>query len=458
MIAKVLVLLQEKKYALARQAVLEMNAVDIADIFEQLEELDAPQTSLRLFRLLPKELAAETFSYMDSDVQESIIEAISDNELRFILDDMYMDDYVDLVEEMPANVVKRLLANSSAENRKLINEYLQYPEDSAGSIMTNEYIYLRPNVTVKEAFNIIRKTGVDKETIYTCYVVDAARRLEGVVTVRELLLADPEAKVADIMSTNVIHAHTLDDKEEIAKTFSRYDMLSLPVVDKEERLVGIITIDDAVDVMQEETTEDFEMMAGIAPSEDAYLKMPVFSLAKNRIIWLMVLMFSAMLSGAMLEHYEAAIASLPLLVSFIPMLMDTGGNCGSQASTMIIRSMALDEIDSSDFLRVWWKEIRVALLCGCTLSVMNFARIYLQYGVLASSPDPDAIRIAAVVSLALIATVCVAKSLGCILPMLAKRFKLDPALMAAPMITTVTDVCSILVFFTLAMAILRDRL
>ena len=324
--------------------------------------------------------------------------------------------------------------------------------------MTNEYVYFRRNVTVREAFDVIRKTGVDKETIYTCYVISAERKLEGVVTVRELLLADPEAKVETIMSANVIHAHTLDDKEEIAKLFSRYDILSLPVVDKEERLVGIITIDDAVDVMQEENTEDFEMMAGMAHSDGTYLKMPVVSLAKNRIIWLLVLMLSAMITGAMLEHYEAAIATLPLLVSFIPMLMDTGGNCGSQASTMIIRGMALDEIEPADFLRVWWKEIRVALLCGGTLSIVNFVRIYLQYNVFAAAPNPDCVRIAAVVSLTLIATVCIAKSLGCILPMLAKKLGLDPALMAAPMITTVTDACSILVFFSLALMILRDRL
>ncbi len=458
MIARILVLLQEKRYALAREAALAMNAVDIADVFQELHALEAPKTALRLFRLLPKELAAETFSYMESDVQESIIGAISDNELRYILDEMYMDDYVDLVEEMPANVVKRLLANSSEENRSLINQYLQYPEDSAGSIMTNEYVYFKRSVTVHEAFRIIRETGVDKETIYTCYVVSAAHKLEGVVTVRELLLADPDAVVDTIMSENVIRAHTLDDKEQITKLFSKYDMLSLPVVDKEERLVGIITIDDAVDVIQEENTEDFEMMAGMAPSEDAYLKMPVIALAKNRILWLVVLMFSAMISGAMLEHYEAAIASLPLLVSFIPMLMGTGGNCGSQASTMIIRGMALDEIELSDFFRVWWKEARVALLCGAALSAVNFLRIYLQYGALAAAPEPDVIRIAAVVSLALMATVCIAKSLGCILPMLAKRLRLDPALMAAPMITTVTDACSILVFFSLAMAILQDSI
>ncbi|MBE5785393.1 MAG: magnesium transporter [Clostridiales bacterium] len=458
MIAKVLVLLHEKKYALVRETVQQMKPVDIAEVFDELHELEARETALRLFRLLPKESAAEAFSYMESDVQQDLIGSISDNELRFILDELYMDDYVDLVEEMPANVVKRLLANSSEGSRALINQYLQYPDDSAGSIMTNEYVYFRPHITVREAFDIIRKTGVDKETIYTCYVASPARMLEGVVTVKELLLADPDAKIEDIMSRNVIHVHTLDDKEEIAKLFSRYDMLSLPVVDKEERLVGIITIDDAVDVMQEETTEDFEMMAGMAPSEDAYLRMPVFSLAKNRILWLLILMFSAMLTGALIEHYEAAIATLPLLVSFIPMLMGTGGNCGSQASTMIIRGMALDEIELSDFFRVWWKEVRVALLCGSVLSAANFLRIWLQYGVLSANPEPDTVMIAAVVSLTLIATVCIAKSLGCMLPMLAKRLKLDPAIMAAPMITTLTDALSILVFFSLAVTMLGSRL
>ncbi len=452
MIAKVLVLLQEKKYALAKQAVLEMNAVDIAEVFAELHELEAPQTALRLFRLLPKELAAETFSYMESDVQQSIIEAISDNELRFILDDMYMDDYVDLIEEMPANVVKRLLANSSEQNRKLINEYLQYPEDSAGSIMTNEYVYFRRNVTVREAFDVIRKTGVDKETIYTCYVISAERKLEGVVTVRELLLADPEAKVETIMSANVIHAHTLDDKEEIAKLFSRYDILSLPVVDKEERLVGIITIDDAVDVMQEENTEDFEMMAGMAHSDGTYLKMPVVSLAKNRIIWLLVLMLSAMITGAMLEHYEAAIATLPLLVSFIPMLMDTGGNCGSQASTMIIRGMALDEIEPADFLRVWWKEIRVAVVCGATLAAANFVKLMLVDKMIFG--NPITITVALVICLTLVVTVFAAKVVGCTLPLLAKKIGFDPAVMASPFITTVVDAISLMIYFNFASLLL----
>ena len=453
MIAKVLVLLQEKKYALAKQAVLEMNAVDIAEVFAELHALDATQTSLRLFRLLPKELAAETFSYMDSDVQKSIIETISDNELRFILDEMYMDDYVDLIEEMPANVVKRLLANSSDENRKLINEYLQYPEDSAGSIMTNEYVYFRRNVTVHEAFDIIRTTGVDKETIYTCYIISPERKLEGVITVREMLLADPNAVVGDIMSTNVIHAHTLDDKEEIAKLFSRYDMLALPVVDKEERLVGIITIDDAVDVMQEENTEDFEKMAGMAHSEATYLKTPVVLLAKNRILWLLVLMFSAMITGAMLERYEAAIAALPLLVSFIPMLTGTGGNCGSQTSTMVIRGMSLGEIRLKDFFKVMFKEFRIAIIVSIILAVVNGVRIYITYTYFNTDAGVDPLKLAVTVSLAIISTVIMSKLIGCMLPMAAKKLKLDPALMAAPLISTIVDTCTTLVFFNIAMVI-----
>ena len=350
---------------------------------------------------------------------------------------------------MPANVVKKLMQVSSPENRKLINEYLRYPEDSAGSLMTNEYVYLKPRLTVGQAFDVIRNTGIDKETIYTCYVISGEKQLEGVVTIRELLLADPNAKVGDIMNTNVIHAHTLDDREKVAKLFSKYDMISLPVVDKEERLVGIITVDDAVDVLQEENTEDFEKMAGMAPSEEEYLKTPIWKLAKNRIVWLVILMLSSMITGAMLEHFEAAIAAIPLLVSFIPMLMDTGGNSGTQASTMVIRGLALDEIEPRDAAKVWFKEIRVALLVSAGLALINFARIAIQY---------HDVAVAAIVSLTLIATVCIAKSLGCLLPMLAKKLKLDPALMATPILTTVTDAASILVYFTLTMNILGDRL
>ena len=444
LIEKLLSLLQSKQYGAVKTLVQDMNEVDVAEAIEEIfEENEEPETLLRLFRLLPKETAAETFAYMHSDVQQKLVEMLSDTELGYILDDMYLDDYVDLVEEMPANVVKKLMQVSSPENRKLINEYLRYPEDSAGSLMT------KPRLTVGQAFDVIRNTGIDKETIYTCYVISGEKQLEGVVTIRELLLADPNAKVGDIMNTNVIHAHTLDDREEVAKLFSKYDMISLPVVDNEERLVGIITVDDAVDVLQEENTEDFEKMAGMAPSEEEYLKTPIWKLAKNRIVWLVILMLSSMITGAMLEHFEAAIAAIPLLVSFIPMLMDTGGNSGTQASTMVIRGLALDEIEPRDAARVWFKEIRVALLVSAGLALINFARIAIQY---------HDVAVAAIVSLTLIATVCIAKSLGCLLPMLAKKLKLDPALMATPILTTVTDAASILVYFTLTMNILGDRL
>ncbi len=450
LIEKLLSLLQSKQYGAVKTLVQDMNEVDVAEAIEEIfEENEEPETLLRLFRLLPKETAAETFAYMHSDVQQKLVEMLSDTELGYILDDMYLDDYVDLVEEMPANVVKKLMQVSSPENRKLINEYLRYPEDSAGSLMTNEYVYLKPRLTVSQAFDVIRNTGIDKETIYTCYVISGEKQLEGVVTIRELLLADPNAKVGDIMNTNVIHAHTLDDREEVAKLFSKYDMISLPVVDNEERLVGIITVDDAVDVLQEENTEDFEKMAGMAPSEEEYLKTPIWKLAKNRIVWLVILMLSSMVTGAMLEHFEAAIAAIPLLVSFIPMLMDTGGNSGTQASTMVIRGLALDEIEPRDAAKVWFKEIRVALLVSAGLALINFARIAIQY---------HDVAVAAIVSLTLIATVCIAKSLGCLLPMLAKKLKLDPALMATPILTTVTDAASILVYFTLTMNILGDRL
>lgn len=443
---EILDLLNEKKYSLAKQQIAEMEEVDLAELFEQLEDQDQ---LTKLFRLLPKETAAEVFSYMEPEIQQKIIGALTDNELRHILDDLYMDDYVDLVEEMPANVVKRLMQNSTPENRKLINQYLKYPDDSAGSLMTNEYVYFKCGITVREGFDIIRQNGVDKETIYTCYVTSARKELMGVITVREMLLADPATLVDDIMETNPICVHTHDDQEVIARMFSRYDMLAMPVVDSENRIVGIITIDDAVDVIQDENTEDFEKMAGMAPSDNTYLRTPVFTLARHRIVWLMVLMISAMVTGAMLEYYEAAFVSIPLLVSFIPQIMDTGGNCGSQASTMIIRGLALDEIHMSDFFRAWWKEIRVALLCGAALSVVNFIRIVIQY---------HDVEVAVVVSGTLVLTICVAKSLGCILPMLAKKLHLDPAIMASPLITTITDAFSIFVYFNFALNYLSTRL
>lgn len=443
---RVLTLLNDRQYVALRELLSDMHVADIAEVFSEIDDRDS---MLRLFRLLPKETAAETFAYLEPDVQQNMIEAMTDVELRSILDEMFLDDCVDLIEEMPANVVQRVMRNTTKENRALINQYLQYPEDSAGSLMTNEYVCLKLGMTVREALAVIRRDGVDKETIETCFIATKDRKLLGEVTLREIVLADPDTLIDDIMEDYTLSVRTHDDKEEVALLFSKYDVTSLPVVDQENRLVGVITIDDAVDVIQDENTEDFEMMAGMAPSDDTYLKTSVVTLAKHRIVWLLVLMFSAMITGAMLEHFEAAISAIPLLVSFLPMLMDTGGNCGSQASTMIIRGMALDEIELSDVLRVWWKEVRVAILCSIVLAVFNFLRIYIQYRDL---------EVAAVVCCTLICTVLIAKSLGCLLPMLAKRLKLDPALMAAPMITTITDACSILVFFRFALAFLASRL
>ncbi len=446
MIDRVLLLLQERRYSELRNLLNALHVADIADLFSEIEDREL---MLRLFRLLPKESAAETFSYMDADSQQKIIEAITDVELKIILDDMFLDDCVDLIEEMPANVVQRVMRNSSPENRKLINQYLQYPDDSAGSLMTNEYVCLKRGMSVADALSVIRRDGVDKETIELCYVVSPDRKLQGEVSLRQLVLSDPDTPITDIMDDNICFCHTHDDEERIAQAFTHYDLLAMPVVDNENRLVGIITIDDAVDVIQEENTEDFEIMAGMTPSEDTYLKTPVLTLARNRIVWLLLLMLSAMVTGALLEHYEAAISALPLLVSFIPMLMDTGGNGGSQASTMIIRGLALDEIKLSDLFTVWWKEARVALLCGSALAAVNFVRIWVQYR--------DA-GIAAVVALTLVCTIFIAKSLGCLMPMAAKKLKLDPALMAAPLITTITDACSILVFFSFSLTFLADRL
>ncbi len=446
MIDRVLLLLQERRYSELRNLLNDLHVADIADLFSEIEDREL---MLRLFRLLPKESAAETFSYMDADSQQKIIEAITDVELKIILDDMFLDDCVDLIEEMPANVVQRVMRNSSPENRKLINQYLQYPDDSAGSLMTNEYVCLKRGMSVADALSVIRRDGVDKETIELCYVVSPDRKLQGEVSLRQLVLSDPDTPITDIMDDNICFCHTHDDEERIAQAFTHYDLLAMPVVDNENRLVGIITIDDAVDVIQEENTEDFEIMAGMTPSEDTYLKTPVLTLARNRIVWLLLLMLSAMVTGALLEHYEAAISALPLLVSFIPMLMDTGGNGGSQASTMIIRGLALDEIKLSDLFTVWWKEARVALLCGSALAAVNFVRIWVQYR--------DA-GIAAVVALTLVCTIFIAKSLGCLMPMAAKKLKLDPALMAAPLITTITDACSILVFFSFSLTFLADRL
>ncbi len=421
----------------------EMNEVDIAELIGDLP----PERALVMFRLLPKDLSSEVFACLEIDQQQHIINSIEDKELEHIIEDLAIDDAVDMVEELPASVVKRILKTATPSTRTLINQYLQYPENSAGSIMTAEYVALRPTMTVEQAFAYIRKNGVDKETIYTCYVITPSRKIMGVVTLKDLLMHDYETKIEDIMDDNVMYALTTDDQEEVASTFNKYGLLALPIVDRENRLVGIVTVDDIVDVMEQEATEDFEKMAAMVPSEKPYLKTSVFSLAKNRIVWLLVLMISSMVSGAILNHYEAAFAAVPLLVSFIPTLMDTGGNSGSQASTMIIRGLAVGEIELSDLLRVMWKEIRVGMLCGVIIATVNFIQLLIRF--------PGNATICAIVSASMFCTIILAKTLGALLPILAKTLKLDPALMASPMLTTIVDACSMIIYFTMASKILH---
>ncbi len=441
--------LHQKQYSKVRMALSDLNPTDIAGLLSETKESDLPL----LFRLLPKELAAEVFVEMDNDQQEFLISAFSDRELREVINELYVDDAVDLIEEMPAGVVKRILRHTDPEMRKEINEILQYPKSSAGSIMTTEYVDLKKHMTVAEAFARIRKIGVDKETIYTCYVTDSNRRLIGLVTVRELLLTDESKIIEDIMETNIVSAGTLDDREDVAHMFDRYDFLAIPVVDREERLVGIVTVDDAIDVLQEENTEDMAKMAAVMPMEDSYLKTSVWDHAKNRFFWLLFLMLSATITGSIIQSYEKAL--LPVLVAFIPMLMGTGGNCGSQSSTMIIRGLALEEIKFKDFFRVLLKELGIALLVGVILALVNGLRIYIMYG---NSADVLAQiqlgKLVIISGLSLLATVILAKCIGCILPMLAKKCKLDPALMAAPLLTTILDTCSVLIFFSIATAFL----
>ena len=434
-------LLEERNFTRLRLILLEMMPVDIATLFDELPEDDLPL----IYRILPKELAAEVFACLDSDSQEQLIHAFSDKELRIVLDQMYVDDTVDLIEEMPATVVKRIIAHTPPEKRHSINEILKYPDDSAGSMMTIEYIDLRKDMTVSQAFDKIRNVGVDKETIYTCYVKDSNRHLLGVITVKDLLLAPSDAIVEDLMDTNVICVDTYEDKEVVAKMFDKYDFLALPVVDKENRLVGIITVDDAMDVIQEETTEDFEKMAAIMPSEGEYLKTSVLKHAKSRIVWLLFLMLTATFTGMIITQYEAAFTTLPILVAFVPMIMGTGGNSGSQSATMIIRGLSIDEITLGDFFKVFFKEAGVGIICGTALAVVNGLRVYFTY-------DHD-MYLAVVLGITLILTVLIAKILGCVLPMLAKLLHLDPALMAGPLVTTVTDTCSVLLYFIIASSI-----
>ena len=401
---------------------------------------------LLAFRTLPKEVAAEVFSDLPPETQQVIITAATDQEVTALVEELYVDDAVDMLEELPANVVKRVLKNASPDTRKLINQFLNYPDSSVGSIMTAEFTDLKQGMTVAQAIDHIRRTGENSESVYTCYVTDAGRRLEGVLTIKELLLARDEQHIADIMETEVITAETTEDQEEAVARMMKYDFISLPVVDKEGRLVGIVTVDDVMDVMEEEATEDFEKMAAMAPSEKPYLKTGVFTLAKHRILWLLVLMISGMITGGILGQYEAAFAAMPLLVTFIPMLTDTGGNAGSQSSTLVIRGMAVGDIELRDFLRVFWKEFRVSLLVGAVLSAVNFVRLIITY--------PGNEMIALTVALALFVTVLLAKTVGGVLPMAAKLVHADPAIMAAPLITTIVDAISLVVYFKIASALL----
>ena len=431
-------LLLTRQFRKLKDILTEMNEVDIATF---IEELDSEKTVV-VFRMLPKELASDVFACLEVDKQEHIINSITDYELSAIVNDLFVDDAVDMLEELPANVVKRVLKNSTPDTRKLINQFLKYPEGSAGSIMTAEYVGLKKRMTVEEAFAYIRRHGVDKETIYTCYVMDAKRALEGVVTVKDLLMHPYEEVIGNIMDSHVIKAVTTDDQEEVAESFRKYDLLSLPVVDHENRLVGIVTVDDAVDVMEQEATEDFEKMAAMAPSEKPYLKTGVFSLAKNRLAWLLILMISSMITGSILAKYEAAFAVIPLLVTFIPMLTDTGGNAGSQSSTLVIRGLAVNEITLRDFPRVLWKELRVSLLVGVVLSAVNFVRLILTY--------PGSEMVALTVALTMLCTVIVAKTIGGVLPLIAKACRMDPAIMASPLITTIVDAVSLVIYFAVA--------
>ena len=440
---EILKLCEEKKYARLRSILTETNPADIAALLNECPE----EQALIIFRLLPKELAADTFVEMDSDVQELLIKGFSDTELRDVMDEIYLDDAVDIVEEMPANVVKRILANTDADTRAMINKILRYPEDSAGSIMTVEYVSLKKNMTVADALTRIRRTGIDKETIYFNYVTDYDRHLLGIVTAKDLLLSEDDESISDIMTTNVIYVHTHTDKEDVAQMFSKYNFLAIPVVDDEERLVGIVTIDDAMDVMEEEATEDIEKMAAIRPSERPYFQTTVMQTVKSRIPWLMLLMISSTFTSIIITRFEDALSVSIALSAAIPMLMDTGGNCGGQASVTIIRALSLEDVEFRDIFKVMWKEFRVALICGVCLAIVNFIKmLILRSGT---------VLIAVTVSIALFFSVIVAKLVGCVLPMFATKLGFDPAVMSSPFVTTIVDALSLIVYFNLAVLILQ---
>ena len=440
---KILELLENKDFPQLGNLLKDMNPADVAELFE-----DLPREKMALvFRLLPKELAADAFAYMNPDEQTVLVEAFSDKELHDVVNELYVDDAADMIEEMPANLVKRILRHTDAETRVLINQILNYPKDSAGSIMTMEYVDLKRGMTVEEAFDRIRAIGVEKETVYTCYVTDSRRKLKGIVTVKDLLLAPKNELIRNIMETNIIYVSTHTDKEEVASLFGKYDFLAVPVVDNEERLVGIVAVDDAIDVIQDEATEDIEMMAAITPTDKPYMKTGVFATWKKRIPWLLLLMISATFTGSIITSFEDALSASIVLTGFIPMLMDTGGNAGSQASVSIIRGLSLGEIEYKDIGRILWKEARVAFLCGVSLAAANFVKLLLI--------DRVTIPVAIVVCSTLVVTVLAAKLVGCSLPVLAKRIGFDPAVMASPFITTIVDALSLLIYFRIACAVLH---
>ena len=439
-------LLMEKRYAELKEKIKYMQIQDIAEVIDELDTKNA----IILFRLLPKEIAADVFSYLSSERQGEISMMIDENELNEIMNDLFFDDKIDFLEEMPANVVKRILRNTSEAERKLINQFLQYPEYSAGSLMTIEFVDLKKEMTVAQALDKIRRVGRDREIVYTCYVTDAWRKLEGIVSLKELVLASPDAKVEDIMKKDVIYVDTYDDQEEVADVFKKYDFLAVPVVDQEKRLVGIITIDDIVDVIEEETTEDIQRMAAIQPTEEEYLDATTFMIARKRLLWLLILMISATVSGYIIRKYEVALEAVVALTAFIPMLMDTAGNAGSQASVTVIRSLVLGELKFGDILKVIFKEVRVGILVGVALALVNFIRVCFIEGY--------DLGIAITISLTLVFTVIIAKIIGGTLPMIAKRIGLDPAIMASPLITTIADAISLTIYFSLAVWILHINL
>lgn len=439
---RIVALLEERRFKDLKEQLETMHPVDIVDVLNELEE----RQMILVFRLLAKEEAADVFTDMESDMREYLINALTDAELEEIMDEMYVDDTVDVLEEMPANVVDRLLMATDEDTRRKINILLKYPEDSAGSIMNVEYISLRKEMTVEDAILKIRQVGINRETIYTCYVTEK-KKLIGAVDIKDLLTAGESRLIGDIMDENILYAKTLDDQEEVAKTIRKYGLVAIPIIDHENCLVGIVTVDDAMLVMQDETTEDISIMAGVSPNEDSYFGTSVFRHAKNRTLWLMLLMLSATVSGEILAYYEKAMAAMPILITFIPMLMGTSGNSGSQSSTMVIRGLAVGEIRFKDFFKVLFKELRIALIVGMLLAVVNGIRIYIMY-------DQD-MMLAVSIGVTIVGIVCMAKCVGCVLPLLAKKIGLDPALMAAPLISTVMDTCTILLYFAIITAIYR---